>query len=232
MMKLIQFPSLWGLPNGSPFCMKVETYLRMTKLPYKIEVHADPRGAPKGKFPYLVDEGKVICDSSAIIEYLKQKYGDTLDANLTPMQKVQALALQRLMEEHLYWTMLYARWIDESNWPATKKDFFGKAPFIMRDILATVIRRHMKRELYDQGIGRHTQEEIYKLGIDDLKALNAILSQQEFLLGAEPTSSDAIAYAFIANVIVPPVVSPLKDYVKSQKCFIEYCDRMKARFYG
>lgn len=232
MIKLIQFPSLWGIPNASPFCMKVETYLRMVKLPYEIVVHADPRGAPKGKFPYIEDNGKVICDSGMIVEYLKQKYGDKLDANLTAFQKTQTIAFQRLMEEHLYWTMLYSRWVDPTNWPATKKDFFGKAPIIARDLLAALIRRQMKSELYGQGIGRHTRDEIYQLGIADLSALSTVLNEHEFLLGNEPASIDATGYAFIANVLLPPIGSPLKDYVKSQKCFMDYCVRMKERFFS
>ena len=43
MIKLFQFPPYWGLPNASPFCMKVETYLRMTGIPYQNVYVRDPR---------------------------------------------------------------------------------------------------------------------------------------------------------------------------------------------
>ena len=33
MIKLFQFPPAFGLPNASPFCMKLETWLRMAGLP-------------------------------------------------------------------------------------------------------------------------------------------------------------------------------------------------------
>ena len=36
MIKLYQFKPAWGLPNPSPFCMKVETYLRMAGLSYEV----------------------------------------------------------------------------------------------------------------------------------------------------------------------------------------------------
>ena len=36
MIKLYQFKPAWGLPNPSPFCMKVETYLRMAGLSYGV----------------------------------------------------------------------------------------------------------------------------------------------------------------------------------------------------
>ena len=79
MITLYQFPPVWGLPNASPFCMKVETYLRMTGLPYQFARGADIRKAPKGKFPVIEDNGKIIPDSSFIVEYLKASYGDPLD---------------------------------------------------------------------------------------------------------------------------------------------------------
>ena len=53
MIVLHQFKSFFGLPNASPFCMKLETYLRMAGLPFEIpaaSVRAIGR-APKGKLP-------------------------------------------------------------------------------------------------------------------------------------------------------------------------------------
>lgn len=81
MIKVYQFAPAWGLPNASPFCMKLETYLRMADIPYEIVPNADVRKAPKGKMPYIKHEGKVIGDSGLIIEYLKSVYGDKLDKN-------------------------------------------------------------------------------------------------------------------------------------------------------
>ena len=95
MIKLCQFPPAFGLPNASPFCMKLETWLRMAGLPYECPRGADLRKAPKGKFPYIEDDGVVIADSSFIIDYLTKKYNVTLDAHLTPRQRGEALALQR-----------------------------------------------------------------------------------------------------------------------------------------
>lgn len=231
MIKLYQFPSCWDLPNASPFCMKLETYLRMTRLPFEKVKIADPRKAPKGKLPYINDDGFVIADSGLIIEYLKQKYGDTLDAKLTPVQKAQSLVLQRLMDEHLYWCMLYSRWVDTANWPIVKKVFFGRAPFFVREVVSLFVRKNMQRSLHGHGMGRHQQAEIYQMGIKDLEALNTILNDNDFLMGSEPASIDACGYAFIANVLYAPIVSPMTDYVKSQKNFVDYCARMKERYY-
>ncbi len=231
MIKLYQFPSYWGLPNVSPFCMKMETYLRMTGIPFTAIKVGNPRKSPKGKLPYINDNGHVVADTSLIIEYLKQKYGDSLDANLTPLQKAQGLALQRMMEEHLYWSLLYSRWMGD-NWPVVKKTFFAKLSLPLRMILPTLAQKSVEKAMQGHGLGLHTTEEIYQFGIQDLQALSAFLSQHEFLLGDKPTSIDACGYAFIANILLAPIESPMKEYAKSQKHFSEYCERMKKLYYS
>jgi hypothetical protein len=60
MITLYQFEPAFGLPNASPFCLKLETWLRMAGLPYeapRMTLSAMGR-SPKGKLPYIVDEGK------------------------------------------------------------------------------------------------------------------------------------------------------------------------------
>ena len=78
MIKLYQFKPAWGLPNPSPFCMKVETYLRMAGLPYEAINGALPFKAPKKKLPYIEDGTQLIADSGFILEYLKATHGDPL----------------------------------------------------------------------------------------------------------------------------------------------------------
>lgn len=71
---LYQPPPAFGLPNASPFCMKLETYLRMAEIPYQIKA-ASFAQAPNGKIPYIEHNGRLIGDSSLIIDYLKQTFG-------------------------------------------------------------------------------------------------------------------------------------------------------------
>ncbi|EHL31588.1 glutathione S-transferase family protein [Legionella drancourtii] len=232
MIKLYQFPSLWELPNASPFCMKLETYLRMAKIPFETVKVVDPRKNPKGKLPCISDEGKKIADSGLIIEYLQQKYGDTLDSHLTQEQKASALALRRMLEEHLYWILVYSRWLDNRYWNISKEAFFAHLKGPLRYFIPKLVRKKLRSDLYQQGIGRHSTTEIYQLGIDDLQALSIILEQHPFCMGNEPSTIDACIYAFLANILQPPIPSPLQDYAKSQKQFLDYCERMQKRFYS
>ncbi len=232
MIKLHQFPAFWGLPNASPFCMKMETYLRMAKLPFEIVVTPDPRKAPKGKLPFIEDNNAKVADSALTIDYLKQKYGDTLDANLSPTQKAQALALQRLMEEHLYWAMVYSRWMEPANWAVVKKTYFSKMPALLRGFVPEMIRKNVMRDLRGHGLGRHNRDEVYQFGKNDITAIATQLANQPFIFGDQPTSIDASAYAFLANILDVPMPSPLQDHAKAQSNLVSYCQRMKERFYA
>lgn len=231
MIKLHQFPPCWNLPNASPFCMKLETFLKMTNLPYQVVNVMDPRKAPKGKLPFIEENGKKIADSGIIIDYLKLKYGDLIDVNLSPLQKAQSVALQRLFEDHLYWIIVYSRWSITENWEITKRDFFKKLPKFLKLFLPNIIRKKTLSDLYAQGLGRHTPEEVFKMGIDDLESVAIMLGNNDFFMGNEPSSIDACAFGFLANIVWSPIVSPLQDYIKAKQNLVDYCDRMQKRFY-
>ena len=86
MIHLHAFAPLWGLVDVSPFATKVDVYLRLVELPYKLVPFSMESftAAPKGKLPYIVDEHETIADSSSIVDYLKKKYSDPLDAKDRP----------------------------------------------------------------------------------------------------------------------------------------------------
>ena len=107
MTKLYQFEPAFGLPNASPFCKKLETYLRRAALPFEVPPTSlrDLRKAPKGKMPYIKNGGKILADSTIIIDHSKRTYGDRLDGWLSAKQQAVALAFQRLIEENLYWAV-------------------------------------------------------------------------------------------------------------------------------
>ncbi len=231
MIKLYQFASDWRLPNLSPFCMKIETYLRMCRIPYEIVICNNPRKAPKGKLPYITDNEITVADSSLIIAYLKQKYGDILDHHLTPKEQGLALAIQRMLEESLYWVLVYSRWIDEPNWQKVKRTYFKSLSPLFRPIVAHLAHRTVKQQLYYHGMGRHRQEEIYQIGQQTIDAIAHILGEQHYLLGDTPSSIDAACYAFLANIIISPLANPVQQYAQAIPELVAYCQRMQQRFY-
>ena len=61
MITLYGFGPLFSLPDPSQFVMKAEVLLKMSGLPYKIDLSGF-RKAPKGKLPYINDDGERIAE--------------------------------------------------------------------------------------------------------------------------------------------------------------------------
>ncbi|MDP2824341.1 MAG: glutathione S-transferase family protein [Sulfuritalea sp.] len=231
MITLYQFPPVFGLPNASPFCLKLELYLRMAGLPYRNRYTLELHKTPKGKLPWIDDDGITVADSGLIIEYLKHKFGDPLDGQLDQSQRARALAIARLIEEHLYWAMLYDRWIAPQGWEMTQPAFFGALPWPLRAIVPLVARRGMRAELRGHGMGRHAPEQIHALGIADVDALATLLGDQDYFLGAQPTSVDAIATAFLANILMVPLETPIRAAAAGHGNLAAYCRRMATQYF-
>ena len=51
------------------------------------------------------------------------------------------------------------------------------------------------------------------------------------MLGAQPSSLDATAYAFLANLLWAPVDSPIRHHAQQRPTLEAYCQRMMVRFY-
>lgn len=234
MIKLYQFEPAFGLPNASPFCMKLETYLRMAKLPFEIPpaTLGDLRRAPKGKMPYIEDQGKTLADTSFIIDYLKASHGDPLDGWLDAQQRAVALAFQRLIEENLYWALLYTRWVEPAGWVKTRSAFFAKLAPPLKWIVPPLARRGLIKEMQGHGMGRHSREEILGIGQRDITALADFLGDKRYFMGSQPCSLDATAHAFLANLIWPPLESALKKHALQYPHLASYCERMRQQYYA
>jgi glutathione S-transferase len=233
MIKLIQFPRAFGLPNPSPFCIKVEVLLKMAGLAYECEFATNPGKGPKGKLPAIEDDGQLIGDSEIIRWHLEKKYGVDFDQGLEPAERAGGHALSRMVEERTYWVMVYSRWIEARNWPVLRDTFFGGVPAPLRGLVSSQIRKSVVRTLRAHGFGRHRPDEIYAMGAADIDAVAAELGEKPFLLGSEPTSADAAVYPVIAGILVPPQFeSPAKEAVKRHANLVAYAERMRARFFG
>ncbi len=231
MIKLYQFTPIWGLPDLSPFCTKVETYLRMAKIPYENALGSS-RNAPKKKLPYIEDteNQKVVCDSNFILDYLKVEHTN-IDTKLSEEQKMMGYLVERLLEDHMYFNGIYWRWVYPAGWEITKRDFLGGIPEDKREAIQTKTREAMSNQIYQQGTGRHSPEEIVEMGIKGFETVSKILGKNLYLLGNTPSSFDACTFAFLAAIIKPPIEYPVKEWVLKRQNLLEYCERMGSHFF-
>jgi glutathione S-transferase len=230
MITLHQFARAWDIPNLSPFCSKVETYLRMADVPYRVAAAVPPR-APKGNLPYISDDGKKIADSRFILEYLRDRYQVDLDRELTPTERAESMAFQRMIEDDLHWAVMWSRWAQPRNWSANKQAIFGGLPPVLRDVVAWYARRQMRRQIRGQGLGRNTEDEIFHLGKQDLTALSDFLAGKPFFMGDRPTTLDASAFGLLSNVLWCPIESPLKVHAQRLGNLVAFCERVRDRYF-
>ena len=227
-----QIPSAWGLPSVGPFCLKLETYLRMVEIPYQTVVDATPFRAPKGKLPWIEHEGKKIGDSGLIIEYLESRFGLDADARLSDAERAMARSVRRLIEENLYWTMVYDRWIVDENWAIARDVILGGVPVPIRSIISPIARRGVRKQLEAHGIGRHSRDEIHAIGRSDVGAVAEFLGEKAFLMGSIATQIDAVAYGLLANIANVPIESPVRDEVKSRPNLTSDIERVRGQYFA
>jgi glutathione S-transferase len=230
MITLYSFGPAFGLPDPSPFVTKAEVLLKMAGLPYKTDTGGFNK-APKGKLPYIVDDGDTIADSTFIRWHLEKKYHIDLDRGLDAEQRAIAWAFEKMLEDHLYWAVVHERWMDDANFDKGPRTFFRKIPAPMRPFLVPMIRRQVRRALHGQGMGRHSPEEIVALGTRSIDATADFLGTKPFLMGSEPTGVDATAFAFIAGLLCPVFETKLRSAAERRDNLRRYVGRMTVRFY-
>lgn len=230
---LYQYAPMYGLPNASPFCIKAETYLRMAGLPYEVAPIKGRSKSPTGKAPYIEDDGKLISDSGLIIEYLEQKHGHPVDGNLTLAERAQSLAFQRMMEEHLYWAAVYARWVDPDHLTETRsyiRDVIGLKGLLGK-IIPPLAQRGIQKALWHHGLGRHSAETIWKLSTSNIQALSHWLGTRPYGFGDKPTVFDAVLFAFFAATVYTPWDFPLKTAALKHRNLVDHSQRMLKQYF-
>ncbi|XP_031630726.1 failed axon connections isoform X2 [Contarinia nasturtii] len=235
---LYQFSRTPFLPSISPYCLKVETWLRLAGLKYENVDHKMKFRSKKGQLPFIELNGEEISDSVIIIKELGAKFDKDLNAGLTQDQRNIAHATISMIENHLVWVLLYWRMKNPDllikGYKVNLQHALGcRLPNSILNFFFrfTYGRRGCKR-VKAQGIGVHKPEEIEEFGKNDLKVLSDILADKPFYFGDEPTILDVVSFAVLSqfNFISKEVNFPLRDYI-TEICpnLIGHVSRIKER---
>jgi glutathione S-transferase len=219
----------FGLPEVSPYVTKTEVQLRMAGLPFT-KTRADLESVPKHKMPYLDDDG-IVADSTFIRAHIERKYGIDLDRGLSQRQRAEAWAIERMLEDHLAWTITHGRWLQPENFAKGPARFFDGAPEAIREKLRADVLDRVRTSFYSQGTGRHAQEEITALGARSLAALSVLLGDKPYLFGDVVTGTDATAFAVLACALTPFFDTGLRREAERYENLVAYTARMMALFY-
>lgn len=230
-MSLVVYGSrpAWGTPDFSPFVIKLETWLRLADVPYTRRNGLPPQ-APKGKIPYVDLDGTFLGDSQLIIEAVTRRYDVRLDEGLDPVDAARGRAIRRMIEEGTYFLTLRMRWIEEDGWAHQYPAFKTMFPAPLAPLAMAWIRRTTRRNAWAQGAGRHTREEVVAMAVADLEAIELLLGDQPFVLGAKPRSVDATVYAFLTAVQKHPGTTPVHEAAR-RPALAAYTERIASRWW-
>lgn len=232
MLELLDFPVRAEIRSLSPFVYKAEALLALCGCDYRKEAVADLSLLPHGKVPVLRDGDLVIPDSSLIQRHLEQHHGLAIDAGLTGVERAMAEAFRRMAEEHLRWTMVYARWVDPAGEEEITAAAFSDVPEAARRTVFLEVREQVRQSLHMQGIGRHAPEEIYAFGRNDLDAIAAFLDDKPFFMGDRPTSVDAFLAGLLINMLTSRIDTPLTHHAQAIPAFADYVARFEREVFG
>ena len=230
MIVIYGFGPGFGLPEISPFVTKTEVQLKMAGLFYRKE-KAKPTASPKGQLPFIEDDGEVIADSTFIRAHLEAKYAFDFDAPLSLQDRAQAWAFERMIEHHLYWAMVGARWVDPENFAKGPAHLFDAVPEHLREKLREDAQFRVAENYLLSGLGRHAPDEDVDLAARSLLALSVQLGDKPYLMGDAPCGSDATAFGALAGILTPFFDSQLRERADRFENLTAYVDRMMLQYF-
>ncbi|KNH05694.1 hypothetical protein BRCH_00792 [Candidatus Burkholderia brachyanthoides] len=222
------------LPTLSPPSTKLEVYLRMFDIPYDVVPVMNTDDAPRGKVPYITAGDVKLTDSDLIINYLRRTRFDP-DADLTPAQWALGHLVQRTLEDHLYWIIIYYEFCDQNGWNFLLRASVGDPSMLPSSVLDAFdgIRADRSRRCYDQGIARYTPEEIVGKACKDLRAVSEILGDHQYLLGTDgPTSFDAVVVGMALGLFQARDMHPeITDFARNVPNLSRYMRYTIAKYF-
>ncbi len=230
MITLYGFGPAFGLPDPSPFVVKTEVLLKMAGEPYT-KRRADPRKGPRGKIPWIDDSGRVVPDSTLIRFHLEASRGVDFEKGLGEPQKGAAWAIEKMLEEQVYWLVVMERWCVPENFAKGPRVYFDAAPALIRPLIIGMVGRQLDKTLLGQGIGRYSLEERTEMGARAAISVSRCLGDKLWLFGDEPCGADATAYAFVASALCPHFEGPIRRAFEKHANLVAYSKRGTARWF-
>ncbi|XP_056619545.1 failed axon connections homolog [Triplophysa dalaica] len=219
-----------GVPSLSPFCLKMETYLRMVDLPY--QNYFDGSLSAQGKMPWIEYNYEQVCGTEFIFDFLEEKLGASLNKSLSAQEQAVARVITTMVEEHLYWTIAYCQWVDNVHETQSMLDLPGPLSDLLKWIMCNLTSGIVKREMYCHGIGCFTKEEVYTLMEKDMRTLATLLGDKKYIMGSKLSSVDATVFSHLAQAMWTLPGTRPEQLIKGELINLAmYCERIRRKFW-
>uniref|UniRef100_A0A0N5A9S2 Failed axon connections homolog n=1 Tax=Syphacia muris TaxID=451379 RepID=A0A0N5A9S2_9BILA len=210
---LHQFKKSAAIPNLSPFCLKLESWLRANKIKFKVCESWFVRSR-EGLLPFIELNGEQIADSQLILSYLQDHFN--LHDDLTAEEKGIARAVDRMIEGSTFYCLLYSKAYENAA-NLMSRDISGLPfPRFITKFLSVFGSILIHKRLDANGVSRHKREDIIAILRKDIQAIDNILGDKTFLLGAHLTAPDFTAFGHLATAYYLPYDQPIKKLLNDE----------------
>ncbi|GMR44903.1 hypothetical protein PMAYCL1PPCAC_15098, partial [Pristionchus mayeri] len=198
---LYQMYGTKSMSSFSPFCIKIEAFLRLHTIPFERRDVLVTKGE-NGKVPFIELNGEQTADSNIIIAKLAkqfnvQEYENDEDANIDHSidHSICSMADFRTYNLLVHYKMSCNQKILMRALAA------GRVPDVIVDWLAPVVGYLLRSEYHrriNESIGKFTNEQFDELARKDLEVYRGLLGSKRFLFGDRLTTADCTLFGHLA----------------------------------
>ncbi|KAE9549538.1 hypothetical protein FO519_007256 [Halicephalobus sp. NKZ332] len=226
---LYQFKRAPVAPNLSPYCLKVETFLRAHNIKYEPIMSYTIR-SKYGKLPFIELNGKQIADSDFILHHLLKHF--KINENLTSEQRGIARAVDRMLDQSTVKPLFYFRCMENADNFINPNVSGLPIPGFLAFIARNRYYKSMSHALKVDGVGRMKRDDVITVLRRDLQSLDDILGDKKFLLGVLPTTPDFSMFGQLASTYYLPFRQPVTDLLDDEFPRLrQHIERMRTHYW-
>src|SRR5215472_14986543 len=116
-----------------------------------------------------------------------------------------------MIEHHIYWALVGARWVDSVNFAKGPSHFFDGAPEHNREKLREDAQFRVAENYLLSGLGRHAPDDDVDLAVRSLFALSVQFGAKSYRRGDSPCGVAAPALGALGGILRPFFKSKLRE---------------------
>jgi glutathione S-transferase len=214
-----------GLESWSPYCLKVHRALRAAELPYTSRHGRMPADFkhlnPSGQVPVLLVGEQVVCDSTRIVRRIVELAPHAM------VTSAEAWLWEDWADRALSGYLVAARWVDSKNWPLVQEAYFGKAPWLVRAVIAPAARRRVTKALAARDFLRHGEEALWSDFRRVLDHLEERAPERGFWLGGELSVADIGLFGQLRSLRTELTLAQSRE-IELRPRLVDYIDRVDS----